>query len=112
MGKAFPAQLAAIGNKVLTVAIPEDCKRTVAWCVEQLPALYAKLLQTNESRYAEEIARLVQGLLNQLATPEAQKPAARITQQLRHLHEQFGLPRLNLRPLGASSLRSRKAVAQ
>ncbi len=114
MDEALQTQLAAMGDEVLLVAIPDDCKRTIRWCVEQLPSLYADFRQTSESRYINEITRLVQGMLKELTTskkarPEAQRLAASITEQLRLLHEQFGLPGLKLTPLGAPPLRLRKA---
>ena len=102
MDGAFQAQFAALGDEVVAAAIPEGCKQTAAWCIGQLPALYAKFRQTCESRYGEEISRLVQSLLKELATsqqtcPEAHQLAARIDDRLRLLHEQFGLPGLNLK---------------
>ena len=114
MDEAFQAQLAALGDEVVAAAIPEGCKQTAAWCIGQLPTLYAKFRQTYESRYGEEISRLVQWLLKELATsqqtcPEAHKLAARIDDRLRLLHEQFGLPRLNLKSLRPSPGHSRKA---
>ena len=114
MDEAFQAQLAALRNEVVAAAIPKACKQTAAWCIEQLPALYAKFRQTCESRYGEEISRLVQWMLKELATgqntcPEAQKLAARINDRLRLLHEEFGLPGLNLKSLRPSPGHSGKA---
>ena len=114
MNEALQSRLAVIENDVSAAAIPDECRRTATWCIGQLSPLYAKFRETNESRYVEEITRLVRGILKELtatkkACPEAQQLAASITEQLRIFHEQFGLPRLNLKPLGASPLRSRKA---
>src|SRR5437868_2350443 len=63
------------------------------WCVAKLPTLYAKYRLTYESRYGEEITRLVQGALNDLvnsqtASTETQKLAASISKRLQLLHEQ------------------------
>jgi hypothetical protein len=107
MDEALQSQLAVLGNEVRAAAIPEGCKHTAAWCFGQLPALYARFCQTSESRYGEEIVRLVQGVLKELATsprayPEANKLAAAIPERLRLLHEQFGLPRLKLKAPGVS----------
>ena len=44
-----------------------DTSHTVVWCLEQLPGLYAKFCQTRESRYGDEIRRLEQGILGELA---------------------------------------------
>ena len=115
MGEALQAQLAMLGKKVRAAAIPDACKHTTDWCIGKLPTLYAKFRETNESRYGEEITRLVQGVLKELTTshsacPEAQKLATNITNRLRLLHEQFGLPGLNLKPPAPSATRSRKAA--
>jgi hypothetical protein len=114
MDEALQAHLAALRNEVRAAAITDDCKQTAVWCLGQLPALYAKFCKTSESRYGEEITRLVQGVLkglanNKPACPEAQQLAASVTDRLRLLHEQFGIPGLNLKPLGATPPRPRKA---
>ena len=113
MDQALQAFVAAVGNDVSAAALPKDCKRTVAWCIEKLPGLYAGFHQTSESRYIEEISRFVRAVLKELATnkkagPGVHKLAASITDRLRLLHEQFGLPRLNLKSLTAPPPRSRK----
>lgn len=115
MDKALRLQLTTMRNEILATAIPDLCKQTLLWCIEQLPALYTKFRLTNESRYGEEITRLVQGVLKELAAdktacPHAQKLAASIPVRFRQLHEKFGLPRLNIKSLVASSPRSRKPV--
>src|ERR1700687_3620762 len=101
MSEALQAQLAVLGKKVGAATIPDGCKHTTGWCIGKLPPLYAKFRETNESRYGEEITRLVQGMLNELTTsdrsgPVAQKLATNINNRLHLLHEQFGLPVLNL----------------
>ncbi|MCI0462697.1 MAG: hypothetical protein L0Z62_37585 [Gemmataceae bacterium] len=113
MDEAFQAQLTALGNEVRSAAIPDGCKQTAAWCLGQLPNLYAQFRQTSESRYGEAITRLVQGILKALAAsqracPEAQHLATRVTECFQILHEQYGLPALHLKPVGASPPRSRK----
>jgi hypothetical protein len=112
--KTLQTQLAALGNKVMASKVPDGCKQTTAWCIGQLPALYSKFCQTSESRYGEEISRLVQGVLKELSAiektcPEALKLATGITDRLLLLHEQFGIPELNIKPVGPSLPRSRKA---
>src|SRR5712691_4439232 len=114
MDDAIQGQLTALGDEVQAAAIPEGCKRTAAWCVGQLPALYVHFQQTSESRYADEITRLVRGALKELVTsqkgcPEAQELATSMTNRLRHLHEEFGLPGLNLKLPTPPTPRSRKA---
>jgi hypothetical protein len=114
MDEALQAQLATLRDEVEAAAVPGDCKQSVAWCLGQLPGLYDRLRQTSESRYVDEITRLVRGALQALATsprrcPEAQSVACRITQRLGLLHQRFGLPGLDLKPFGARPARSRKA---
>lgn len=94
-------------------AISDGCKRTVSWCLGKLPGLYAEFCQTRESRFGEEITRLAQAAVTGLVTtadisPEAQQLAAKVTKTLQRLHEQFGLPALRLKPVGASVSRSQK----
>ena len=113
MQQALQAQLGALGDEVRATAIPADRQRTAVWCLGQLSPLYAGFLQTNESRYGEEITRLFQGLLKELTgdgnlCPKARELAASLPGRLQLLHQQLGLPRLVLKSPGASSPRSRK----
>lgn len=114
MDETLQAQLTELGNEVRAASIPDSCKQTAAWCLGQLPSLYVQFRQTSESRYGEAITHLVQGILKTLAAsqrahPEAQLLAAHITERFRLLHEQYGLPVLHLKAVGASPSRSRKA---
>ena len=114
MANALDAQLGALADEIRAAAIPSDSKQTVLWCLESLPTLYAKFCQTNESRYGHEITRLVQAAFKELLqrepiSPKAQELAARIACRLRLLHEQLGLPDLNVQSPGVSARRSRKA---
>jgi hypothetical protein len=113
MQERLQAQLAALGKGVEGSAMPEGCRQTAAWCVGRLPGLYTKFQQTNESRYGDEITRIVQALLNELTDSEKTRPSARqladqITDQFRLLHETFGLPRLPLKLHAAATPRPRK----
>lgn len=112
MQKRFQARLAAVGKGLQAAAMSEGCRRTAAWCVGQLPSLYTKFQQTNESRYGDEITRVIQVLLNELAHSEETRPGARqlaaqITDKFRLLHETFGLPPLRLALLTATTSRPR-----
>jgi hypothetical protein len=75
--------------------------------------LYAKFCQTSESRYGHEITRLVQAAFKELLqskpiSPEAQQVAVSIANGLRLLHEQSGLPELNVQSPRASAPRLRR----
>jgi hypothetical protein len=114
MQERLQAQLAALGKGVQAAAMSEGCRQTAAWCVGRLPGLYSKFQQTNESRYGDEITRIVQALLNELSDSEKTRPGGRqladqITDQFRLLHETFGLPRLHLRLRAAATSRPRTA---
>jgi hypothetical protein len=73
---------------------PDDLK-TVIWCLGCLPGLYSEFLRTYESRYGDEIHRLVDGLLAKL-DKAALKQA--ILSQLLAMHERLGIPALNFAP--------------
>jgi hypothetical protein len=97
------ALLGKLADEVQATALAADRKHTATWCIEQLPALYDQLCQTNESRYGERIARLVGGVMKELAegTPvcaDARRLAASIPDRFGRLHEQLGLPRIGLKP--------------
>ena len=114
MDLALESLLAALRQEVRAVAISNDGKHTALWCLEQLPMLYVQFCQSSESRYGEEIRRLLQAVLNGLVAgkpvcPKAHKLAASIPDRLRLLHDAFGLPALSLKLPSASSPRSRKA---
>jgi hypothetical protein len=111
MGGAPPAELTKLREEVGAAALPADCQQTIAWCVGQLPALYARYCAARESRDGDEITRLVRGALQRLAEggpacPEAGRVAAAITDGLRLLHERLGLPALRLQPPKATRPRS------
>jgi hypothetical protein len=94
MGEKLQARLAEFVQAVETAAVPENFRPTALWCVRLLPALYEKLHQTYESRYAEEITRLVRALLQGLTD----SLAADLLARLERLHEDLGIPRLGLAP--------------
>jgi hypothetical protein len=117
MENAIQERLAELGNEVRSAAIPSASKQSALWCVDQLPTLYAKFRLTNESRYGDEISRLVQGALHELvssesANPASQELAATMRERLRELHEQSGIPELNLKPARPVTPRTRKAKSR
>jgi hypothetical protein len=113
MNDPLQAQLGELISEVEAAAFPVEGKHSAAWCVQQLPALYAKFCQTSESRYGEEITRLVRAVLRMLADPTGAFPgsealAASLLVRLHRLHEQFGIPRLDFGLPGAAKPRPRK----
>lgn len=118
MKDSIQTQLGAMGREFETAPISDTCKHTAAWCFGKLPTLYVKLGLTNESRYGDEIAGLVQWLLKELtlgtsASPETRKCAATFSKRLSLFHERFGLPGLNLKTqvTGSSGIPRHRARA-
>ncbi|MFL5242658.1 MAG: hypothetical protein ACJ8FY_11175 [Gemmataceae bacterium] len=114
MERGFQAQLAALGKKVRAAAISGGWEHTSDCCFPQLPDLYEKFCQTNESRYGEEISRRLLIVLEELASdkrdcPEARKLSAHIIDRLRLLHERFGLPGFSLNAPAPSRSGSQRA---
>jgi hypothetical protein len=112
MVEELRAHFRVLEDEVQATAIPDDCKQSAAWCIGQMPPLYARFLQTNESRYGDEISRLFQCVLIELTKgettcPKAQQLATSIPDGLHRLHEQLGLPRLVLKSPGPSPRRRR-----
>ena len=108
MAEAFRLELAEIRGLIKTAALPDEVSHTVAWCLEQLPALYHKFCRSHESKYAEEILRLEQGVVGKLVethplSPDGQPLQDAVLHRLRLFNEQFGLPRPNFKRLGAST---------
>jgi len=115
MEEALQALLTTITDEVGAAAIPDASKQTTLWCLGQLRPLYAKFRQTNESRYGEEISRLVRGAVKDMTAGtkpgvQVKDLAASISDRFRQLHAEFGLPGLNFKPITPSPSRSRKAV--
>jgi hypothetical protein len=114
LDQALASLLAALRTEVQAAAISNEGKHTALWCLEQLPSLYTQFCQSSESRHGAEISRLLQAVLDGLVASKplclkAQHLAASIPERLRLLHDEFGLPVLNLKSPRASSRRSRKA---
>jgi hypothetical protein len=113
MGEELTELISAVEGEVRLTTLADDSKHTAVWCVQQLPGLYDKFRRTCESRYGEEITRLVRAALQALAdgngnSPVSRELAAGIPGRLNLLHEQFGIPPLKLSPPVPTPRRSRK----
>jgi hypothetical protein len=113
MDETAQAHLAALEDEVGATTLSEAGKHTALWCLGRLLPQYAQYCQTCESRYGDEIARLVRGLLKVITEdpgggPSVQHAAMRILDRLQILHEQLGLPGLGLSAPKPSPRRSRK----
>ncbi len=85
------AELAAVATVVRSANLTPESRQTLLWCLGRLPTLCEGFARTYESRFAEEIVRLEQGVLTGLAAGD---PATTdiVLEHLRTLHEQIGLP--------------------
>jgi hypothetical protein len=116
MMEAFQAEIVEITSLVKAAALPGDIVDTVVWCLGQLPAKYDKFCETYQSRYAEEILRLEQGILEKLtescsSRPDAQPLGESVLERLRLLNERYGLPGLVPKTPRAVRVRSGKKAS-
>ena len=81
-------------------------RQTVVSCLKKLPELYEKLASTYESRYADEILRLLRAML-----AFAPGLAEELISLLRSLHEGLRLPGLDLRLLAPAPAKPTKRRA-
>jgi hypothetical protein len=99
MHPTIQAHFQELEDALRATAVPTDRREVIAGCVRRLATLYTQSRQTNDSRYGEELTRLVQGILKELqACPEARKLEAAFRAKLRLLHEEAGVPPLALKP--------------
>jgi hypothetical protein len=99
MHGAIREHFTELKEAVRRTTIPADRQEAIAGAVKRLSALYTSFRETNESRYGDEITRLVQAVLKDLeACPEARKLDAAFREKLRLLHEELGVPALALKP--------------
>jgi hypothetical protein len=82
--------LQAVRDLLAAAALSDERRKAALQCVGQLPRLYRGLCETYESRYADEIARLVQAV----GTLAAGVPglAEAIIALLRDMQERLGIP--------------------
>ena len=114
MPSAMPTELAELRSLVQTADLAADVKHTALWGLDQLSKLYADLVRTDESRFADAILRLARGLLQRLAE-EAGEDAGRVgdalVAQLDRLHQRHGFAPLCLRPPAALPRGRKKKTA-
>ena len=105
MPPVMPAELSKLHSLVQKANLAADVKHTALWGLGELSKLYAELVRTDESRFADSILRLAQGLLQRLAEKQAGEDAERVgdalVAQLNRLHQRHGFAPLCLRPPAA-----------
>lgn len=114
MGEELARLIRTVEGQVRSSTLADDSKHTAVWCVRQLPALYDKFHRTSESRYGDQITRLVRAALRALTDGDGNSPASRklatsIPARLESLHQRFGVPALKLDAPAAPRARPRKA---
>jgi hypothetical protein len=111
----MPAELAKLHSLIQKADLAADVKHTALWGLDQLSKMYADLVRTYESRFADAILRLAQGLLQRLAEKEAGEDAGRVgnalVSQLDALHQRQGFAPLRLKPPAAPARGRKKAPA-
>jgi hypothetical protein len=93
-------ELTKIQNLAAAANLSEDGQRGLTWCLKRLPVLYKQLLASDESRFHDEIQRLVQGTVKTLAeksSPDGSRLAQAMILSLHSLHERVGIAVLNVR---------------
>jgi hypothetical protein len=99
MHESVRAHFQELEDAVRATKVPADRQEVIAGAIRQLPALYTKFRQTNDSRYGDAITRTVQAVLKDLeACPQARELDAAFREKLRLLHEALGVPQLALKP--------------
>ncbi|HEX3316324.1 MAG TPA: hypothetical protein VHR72_15605 [Gemmataceae bacterium] len=102
MHDQIQAHFVALQAALESTTVTDERKRLVAGFLVRLDGLYTKFRETNASRYGDEIASIVQTILRELeACPEARKLDADFREGLHALHEEFGIPKLALKPAPA-----------
>ena len=98
MHEALQAHFQALQDAIDTTAITTERKHINAGRIARLAGLYTRLRESHESRYFDEINGLVQLVLRELeACPKAQNLDSAFRDKLMLLHEELGLPPLNLK---------------
>ena len=59
MHETIQRHFQALEDAVQTTTVPADRKAVIAGSIKRLSALYTKFRETNDSRYGDEITRLV-----------------------------------------------------
>jgi hypothetical protein len=87
--------LQAIRDLVTDAPLPPKVQQTVLARWDQLPNLYADLVRTYESRFADRIVESVERMVRMLSAPEAgpdaPQLAATIVNRMRAMHDRHGI---------------------
>jgi hypothetical protein len=89
MEASLLTELEDIHRLVAAARLSDEVRPSVAWCLGCLPALYTEFSRTCESRYGEEIRRLVDAVLGRLSDAAAR---GAVLDKLRAMHARLGIP--------------------
>ncbi len=92
MAESLLIELEKVRALVHADELTPDVLKTVTWCLDRLPGLYGEFVRTYESRYGDEIRRLVEGLLSYLGDAALRQA---VLDQLLAMHERLGFPSLS-----------------
>ena len=98
MDSDLQAELATIEKLVEAAEAADRARPAVLWVLNRMPLLYQQLLKTYESRYVDEIVRLVTVIRQELTNEDAPELAATIATRLTAMHSRRGFPSLSLKP--------------
>ena len=95
------AELVTIQKLVAEANIADVPRLTVLRLLKRLPRLYEELCSTYQSRYADEIHRLVRNVFETLPdnaafAPDASRVTEAISTRLRDVHRRLGIPGLGV----------------
>jgi hypothetical protein len=92
------AEFELVRDAVKGATLAEGARHTVTWCLDRLPELYSDFCRSYDTRYSDEIRRLVRGVLQALTEDARNRGAAEaVAGHLRGMHERLGIPVPDLR---------------
>ena len=94
-------ELGAIQTLVEAAGIPDRPRQTILSSLKQLPPLYQEMMRTYESRYVDEILRLITLIRASLANNGCLEVGEVIATRITAMHSRRGFPRLGLKPAAA-----------
>src|SRR5437899_5429485 len=112
MDSDLQAELATIGGLVEAAAVGDQPRQTVLWALNKMPLAYQQLMNTYESRYVDEIVRLVTLIRQALTNNGALKVVEAIATRITAMHSRRGFPSLGLKPAAVAPSKRPKPKAK
>ena len=108
MDRDLQKELAAHQKRVEAAGIPDCPRQTILSCLKQMPPLYLELMRTYESKYVDQIVRLVTVIRRALTNNGALKVGEAIATRITAMHSRRGFPGLGLKPAIVAPTKRRK----